>query len=49
LLVPGVLAMVTGFALLAALLSDALLETVSLALLSAVVALVVFRLVVRKT
>ncbi len=48
LIVPGVLAVVTGFALVAALLSDALLETVSLGLLSAVVALVVVRLLVRK-
>lgn len=49
LIVPAVLAVMTGFALVAALLSDTLLETVSLPLLAAVVGLVVFKLLVRRS
>ncbi|MDG2522168.1 hypothetical protein P7B02_11510 [Caulobacter segnis] len=47
LLIPGVLGAVTAFALLAALLSDGPLETLSVILLAGVVVLVILRLVRR--
>lgn len=44
LLIPTLIGIVTGFALLAALLSDGLLEVISVILLAGVVALVAFHL-----
>ncbi|WP_369059814.1 hypothetical protein ABOZ73_00375 [Caulobacter sp. 73W] len=47
-LIPTILGVITGFALLAALLSDGLLETISVVLLGGVVALVIVHLLRRQ-
>lgn len=48
LVIPTLIGLVTGFALLAALLSDGLLETISVMLLGGVLALVAFHLFRRR-